>query len=147
MVQMPLLTLFFCWIGLALGWGVRRFHSDTSMLSIPTEFWLIASTLLSTRGGRFADVRCCFLFRPTFRFSRPMKVFVSFFRSSLGFYLLVSFRFFFRFRFFFIYKKHSRTFLAITPRTTDQKCFCIKYFFKIKKAFVIHQILLGWKTF
>ena len=28
----------FCWLGLALGWGVRRFHDHIYMFSNPTEF-------------------------------------------------------------------------------------------------------------
>ena len=34
---MPLLT-YFSWVGLALGWGVRRFHDNIYMFSNPTEF-------------------------------------------------------------------------------------------------------------
>ena len=29
----------FSWVGLALGWGVRRFHNNIYTLSNPTEFW------------------------------------------------------------------------------------------------------------
>ena len=35
---MPLLTIFFLGVGLALGWGVRRFHNNSCMFSSPTEF-------------------------------------------------------------------------------------------------------------
>ena len=35
--QMPLFTLY-SWVGLALGWGVRRFHDGIDMFSNPTEF-------------------------------------------------------------------------------------------------------------
>ena len=43
------INLFFLGLGLALGWGVRRFHVNSYMFSHPTEFgisqtpqWLIA---------------------------------------------------------------------------------------------------------
>ena len=32
--QMPLLTSFFSWVGLASGWRVRRFHTNTC---VPTQ--------------------------------------------------------------------------------------------------------------
>ena len=31
-------NLFFAWVGLALGWGVRRFHNNMHIVSNPTEF-------------------------------------------------------------------------------------------------------------
>ena len=34
----------FSWVGLALGWGVRRFQNNVYIFSNPTEFWLIAKT-------------------------------------------------------------------------------------------------------
>ena len=34
---MPLLTLVFSCVGLALGWGIRRFHNNISMFSNPTS--------------------------------------------------------------------------------------------------------------
>ena len=30
--------LFFSWVGLSLGWGVRRFHDNIHMFAKPTEF-------------------------------------------------------------------------------------------------------------
>ena len=36
--QMPLLT-FFSWVGLTLGWGVRRFRSNICMFPNPTSIW------------------------------------------------------------------------------------------------------------
>ena len=33
-----LLLTYFSWVGLALGWGVRRFHHSVCMFSNPTEF-------------------------------------------------------------------------------------------------------------
>ena len=33
MAQMPLFNLFFSWVGLALGWGARRFHNENNGLS------------------------------------------------------------------------------------------------------------------
>ena len=35
--QLPLLT-YFSWAGLALGWGVQRFHNNIHIVSDPTEF-------------------------------------------------------------------------------------------------------------
>ena len=38
--QMRLLNLFFFYcVGLALVWGVRRFHTNIYMFSNPTGFW------------------------------------------------------------------------------------------------------------
>ena len=34
-------TLFFSWVGLALGWGVRRFHYHIYMFPNPTEFGIL----------------------------------------------------------------------------------------------------------
>ena len=31
-------NLIFLWVGLALGWGVRRFHNNIYMFPNPTEF-------------------------------------------------------------------------------------------------------------
>ena len=50
MAQIPLFNLFFLGLGLALGWGVRRFHSNIVMFSNPTVFGIlqsIANTLIS----------------------------------------------------------------------------------------------------
>ena len=35
---MPHFNLIFSWVGLALGWGVRRFHTNIHMFSNPTSF-------------------------------------------------------------------------------------------------------------
>ena len=36
--EMCIRDRFFAWVGLALGWGVRRFHNNMHIVSNPTEF-------------------------------------------------------------------------------------------------------------
>ena len=52
--KMPLFNLNFSWTGLALGWGVRRFHDDIKMFSNPTEFGVCRKHPSVAAGGR-----CC----------------------------------------------------------------------------------------
>ena len=38
----------FAWVGLAVGWGVRRFRNNTDMFSNPTEFGKWQTPYVST---------------------------------------------------------------------------------------------------
>ena len=49
MAQMPLLT--YLWVGLASGWGVRRFHNNIHMFSNPTYFWCSCKHIIYGHSG------------------------------------------------------------------------------------------------
>ena len=51
-------NLFFSWVGLALGWGVRRFRNNIYTFSNPTEFGKSQNILFrSLEGAEAAPVR------------------------------------------------------------------------------------------
>ena len=49
-------TELFSGVGLALGWGVRRFHNNIYIVSEPSRIWYIANTLVETNTPEYVIV-------------------------------------------------------------------------------------------